>query len=162
MVGNCNSFVYNMAKEGGGIFMKESTLNTTGIIYFHKNTVPQGFGGGIYAESSSLHFCGDVRFGQNSAQYHGGGIYAVSTYVIFYEGCSTLFHGNSANVAGGGVHMLYGLMKGDGYLIFTANRADEGGGAICTQHGFLYLTTAHFSRTIQQLKVGELKQYEVP
>ena len=64
MVGNCNSSVYNMAKEGGGIFMKESTLNTTGIIYFHKNTVPQGFGGGIYAESSSLHFVGMSDLGR--------------------------------------------------------------------------------------------------
>jgi len=110
-----------MAKDGGGIFMKESTLNTTGPIYFYKNAIYQGSGGGIYAESSSLHLCGDVRFGKNSAQFHGGGMYAKYMHLHLCEESSTLFEGNSANMAGGGVYIHRGLVIVDGYIMLKDN-----------------------------------------
>jgi len=53
--------------------------------------------------------------------------------------------------------MLYGLMMGDGYIIFTANRADEGGGAICTQYGFLYLTNSTFLKNNSATLGGGIK-----
>ena len=133
-----SSFTHNTAKEGGGMYMKSSTLDVLGIIRF-QNMVSHRFGGGIYAESSYLHLCGDVRFKENLAVFSGGGMHANNLHLNFCEESSTEFEGNSAS-RGGGIFIFRGIIKAHGHILFIDNTASEYGGGISVHSSILHFT----------------------
>ena len=131
-------FTHNTAKEGGGIYMKSSTLDVVGTISFQQNMVFYGYGGGVYAEKSSLHLCGDIKFRENSAVL-GGGMHADGSHLNFCEESSTLFEGNSAS-RGGGLFISHGIIKAHGHILFNNNLAEHNGGGISVRSSTLHFT----------------------
>ena len=132
-------FAHNRAREGGGIYMKNSVLDVVGTIRFQQNEAYR-FGGGILVHNSSLRLCGSTSFDGNSALIPGGGMWADSSHIYFCVESSTVFEENWA-FFGGGVHFSGTVIKVRGYSIFKNNKAGLGGGGISVDSSTLYCTS---------------------
>ena len=160
------TFRSNSAKQScGGIWTFYSTLNFTGNATFRDNSAlfaggiciftstmniaenkvigtcsggynsftslfidnsAQIHGGAIYASDSTLNFDGCNAFSGNSAQYYGGGIYSQNSTLNFSR--STTFSSNSGRLKGGGLYGLGVSIYFCGSSSFRANTAARGGG----------------------------------
>ena len=144
-----NTFVGNLANEGGGVNVQNSWLISRGNIHFTSNlgggvvslnssvklegiisfinNTAYHTGGGLSSEYSDVVVEGDGRFINNSAWY-GGGIFIGSGGGLTLIGSNT-FVGNWAH-AGGGVNVQNAWLISRGNINFTSNLADDGGGVV--------------------------------
>jgi uncharacterized repeat protein (TIGR02543 family) len=117
-------FTNNTAGSGGGISSSSSSTVTLTNCVFTNNTA--GSGGGIYSSTATLINC---VFTNNTAGDFGGGIYSSSTVTL----TNCVFTNNSAGGGGGGIHSYSVTLTN---CVFTNNTAGSGrntlgsGGAI--------------------------------
>ena len=133
---------------GGAIASSYSSLTLQGEFYFTNNL--NYYGGSICLRSTNCSIRGLVKFLGNRAIGNGGTIYAsnsslliqgsylASSFVLNSECLSSpychsvVFCNNSAGGFGGGVHLHNSNLTLNGSVMFTANRAQRGGGiSIC-------------------------------
>jgi hypothetical protein len=114
-------------KGGGGIYNDRSIATLTNCT-FNSNTTTNGSGGGLYnSEYSGSNMVGCV-FTDNSAFYHGCGMYnrgdAMVVNCTFSSNSGTLY----SHSGGGGIADFYGQSLTVVNCIFTGNSAGFGGG----------------------------------
>jgi len=109
-------FTNNTAGSGGGISSSSSSTVTLTNCVFTNNTA--GSGGGIYSSTATLINC---VFTNNTAGDFGGGIYSSSTVTL----TNCVFTNNSAGGGGGGIHSYSVTLTN---CVFTNNTAGSGGG----------------------------------
>ena len=129
---------------GGGIDAKNSLITMHGVFYFVNNT--SLFGAAIQLENTKCLIIGLLKMEGNRV-FSGGAIYAsdssltiqsdesVSRFDSFNSECwsksypqSIIFCNNSAGSLGGAIHLVDSNMTLTGSVIFTANKAQSGGG----------------------------------
>jgi len=143
MVGNCNSFVYNMAKEGGGIFITTTsglhTLVTLSNVVFNDN---RGYyddnpcTGILHLHSVSHVNLEDIQFSNN----HCGSIYIFNSNIS----CRGQLEFVNNRASSGGAFHLDCSNTSDSSLIYlhpaatlymANNSAKQNGGAIAAREG---------------------------
>ena len=124
----------NTAKDGGGIWLYNSTIDISGNITVRNNTAQQ-YGGGIYMSRANLTLAGINKFTNNSAR-DGGGIYAAENSNLDFDGMNT-FDTNKATDNGGGIYMSRTNLTLAGMNIFTNNSARDGGGIYAAENSNL-------------------------
>ena len=123
-----SSFPRNTAEQyGGGIYVQNSTLISSGNTTY-RNNIGKHSGGGIYADGSSLNFTGNNIFVSNSDEY-GGSVKTIFVTLNFTG--DTMFIKNSA-AYGGGLYALYSILSITGNTTFRNNSAKYRGGSIYT------------------------------
>ena len=153
-INRSNCFKNNIAKSGGGIYTRNSTVQANGKTMFEANGA-RIKGAAIYTSFTSLIFKGGSYFIDNSAKY-GGGIHSESTNVTFLHdrsshqpitlpSCTTckicnevsiptefFFLNNSALRGGAQYFDLYSNLSlhHTAHVHFQDNHATEFGGAI--------------------------------
>ena len=128
----------NKAKSGGGIYLRESTLNVHTLLKVLHNTAHDG--GGIYSTLiSNIKFLqgGEGLISNNKADRNGGGIFATASSIQIAF-CHLKIEANKAMANGGGLYLEHNTD-----IIFEAcstrnctktklelshNKADYGGG----------------------------------
>ena len=153
-VGSLAQVLANTADTGGGIYASTGTnIAIDGELV--KNGAEQG--AGIYADGASINLAGTARVRENTAEFHGGGLYlrnasnltmADSAYVesnkadkgagiyVLTGGPQITIAGgivrlNTAIISGGGLHVATDLLDGSVSLQTTryeTNRAKTGAG----------------------------------
>ncbi|MDC0547918.1 right-handed parallel beta-helix repeat-containing protein, partial [Opitutales bacterium] len=136
-------FTNNSASDGGGgiSFYSSSSVTLTNCV-FTNNTAR--FGGGIYSftsYSSSLTLTNCV-FTNNSAGEDGGGIYSSSPSSLTLTNC--VFTNSSAGYIGGGIYSSYSSSVTLTNCVFTNNTTRFGGG-IYSSYSSVTLTNCVFT-----------------
>lgn len=123
---------------GGGVFLKEGSLDLTNCSDIYGNQAIQG--GGVYLISSTLTLAGDCsEIMNNTATGHGGGIYATTSTVNLDEDAELFSNeaGTSGTGSGGGAYLYNSSLWSDKARIYYNTAADHGGGVYATNTSLL-------------------------
>ncbi len=144
---NCDSctlhthtrFVQNLAQRGGGITLRESTMeHTGGALIFAGNEATSG-GAVFCSDDSGVIVYGATLFTDNSVLEKGGAVYMEYSEMIA-ESKNVSFHRNSADINGGGIYTSSSkIVVYSGRMSFVGNMAGEHGGGIMAHR-----STTHF------------------
>ena len=121
-----STFTRNIAQQGAGMNVKESSIRCTGYTSFMNNMADVG--GGLASYSSIVTMRGNSNFVNNSATHYGGGIAATEGSDLTLNGSITIAH----NIAqeGAGINVQESSISCTGYTSFMRNLADIGGGLV--------------------------------
>ena len=168
---HANSYICTATRgsQGGGWWVKQSTVNITGEVIVTNNSA-QCQGGGVSFIFSNVFASGNVSVVDNSANNIGGGVNIVGSNVtltkavivdnfalegggiamelgrLIIRGADILFLNNRASFNGGGITVINSTLNITGSLNLTKNLAIRTGGAIITQsseiviYGDLFVT----------------------
>ena len=125
LIGNSN-FTGNTGKlEGSVMVVLDSQVSLNGTNVFHDNH-NKGLGG-IFANNSNIHIEGYTVFTKNSV-YIGAAMFIYSSNVTMSG--TALFAGNTAELAGGALEIVFSSFHFIGQTQFERNSAQLQGGAI--------------------------------
>ncbi|HNT78651.1 MAG TPA: hypothetical protein PKH77_26885, partial [Anaerolineae bacterium] len=118
---------------GGGVYMREGTLDVTECSDIYSNRAVEG--GGVYVISSTLTIdgdCSEIMF--NSATGNGGGIRAQGSTINVDQDAELYSNtaGTSGTGNGGGAYLDNSDLWGDKALIYYNTADDDGGGVYAT------------------------------
>ncbi len=147
---------YNTATgHGGGIYAQGSSIDLdedAEIEYNEAGTGGSGNGGGAYLDDSGL-YSDKASINNNTAQSHGGGVYAVNGsnfdmdlggYTCLGPRCSRLYSNVATSSYGGGLYLNDSTAWLDNTFV-EGNQATRGGG-IYVYNGTLYLNNSLVAR----------------
>eukprot|EP00904_Undaria_pinnatifida_P004259 jgi/Undpi1/13834/HiC_scaffold_9.g03485.m1 len=114
------AFTGNTAIQGGGLYLKDSTLSWSGAAMIALNTVSE-IGGAFYAYGSNVSWLGEVKLWGNTAGESGGAICSIDSNFSWVG--ETSFLSNSASREGGALYALSSGVSWMGKTVFFNNSA---------------------------------------
>ena len=139
-----SQYINNRADYGGALYNEFGYTAVSSNTIMHANEAIES-GGAIYNESGLI-AAKDSTFSRNTA-YHGGALYTEDNGQILY---GNLFESNSVCGCGGsygGAVYSYASIHSTNN-VFTANSADEGGGAIYIEYGVALIEESIFANNV--------------
>jgi len=125
------------ADTGGGLFIEKASPTLRNVVFRNNEA---SFGGGAVFCSSGQPVFEDVVFAENRGRIIGaGGVLSVECGISVTR---STFDGNRAE-AGAGLYLISGSATLNDVL-FTANAANQGGGALYNSNGTLIITGGRF------------------
>ncbi len=141
--------------DGAAIHCNGSSPTISNCIITGNNSYGQG--GGIYCEGGSPQIINCVITANASQSGNGGGIYFYGCLAPTIANCA--FNGNSAS-NGGGIYLEEVSSSADiSNSCFTANTAQQDGGAIYSCHSGPPITNCTFTRNLSGNKAGGIFLY---
>jgi predicted outer membrane repeat protein len=131
--------------SGGGGICNDQSLATLTSCTFSGNSTSNGAGGGLFNRENSDANVLDCVFTNNSAYYHGGGMYNRGKAMVV----NCTFSGNSGHLyshsSGGGIADYYGDWLTLVNCVFSGNSAGFGGGMFNRRSDYVNVVNCTFS-----------------
>jgi len=137
ITGNLNTVTKFGSTNGGGIMLRDGTVDMTGGIISNNESSFQG--GGVYISGGTFRMSGGAIVGNNATK-KGGGVYLAPGNVSFIMSGGTISTNSSEQ--GGGIYVAIGtiyytpIVKITGGTITNNTASEKGGGVYCDSRQF--------------------------